>query len=706
MSKSLVEHALKYEKQGWFVLPVNPVKKQPLIKWAHRKNKRPAAEEIQGWYKKWPNARIGVATGSCSGVDAVDLDGPQACERFHALYGTPETIAQTTGRDGGGVHLFFKHNGHGLINVSGKNENKGIDLRTDGGFVVVAPSSHKSGKHYQWSNINPAEDGLDDLLEMPADVIKHFKRHTGVNPRREPITLEPVENGARNDTLTRIVGKWISQGLDRETVLLAANGWNSNLDEPLSDKEVLTTVESVFRTHERNHPDEKLSASLEILKTYHCTDLGNAERFADHHREGVRYCHPQKKWLSWTGKRWQPDAEGLVNQLAKQTTRFIYSEAARAKDGETRKALGKWAAASESAYRQKAMVELAKSEQGVPVLTEELDRDKWLLNVNNGTLNLKTGRLQRHRKDDLITKLIPINYDPDALCPKWIDFLSQVMKGKQSLVNYLWRVAGYTLTGDAGEQCLFLLWGVGQNGKSTFLNVQQTILNDYALQTDFNTFIVKKGDGIRNDIARMIKSRLVVAIETSDGKRMDETVVKQLTGGDRVTARHLYQEYFEYRPEFKIFLATNYKPEIHGQDWAIWRRIRLIPFTVTIPEEKRINNYESVLLEEKEGIFNWMVSGCREWLKKGLDEPAEVEAATKAYRSEMDILEDFIAVRCFIVDGERTTHKELYTAYEGWCDENGETPIKTRTFAKKLQGRGFLFTKPKNLKTWHDIGLK
>jgi putative DNA primase/helicase len=301
--------------------------------------------------------------------------------------------------------------------------------------------------------------------------------------------------------------------------------------------------------------------------------------------------------------------------------------------------------------------------------------------------------------------LIPIDYDPDAYCPKWIDFLDLVMKGNQRLKDYLWRVAGYTLTGDAGEQCLFLLWGIGQNGKSTFLNVLQTILNDYALQTDFNTFIVKKSDGIRNDIARMKKSRLVVAIETSDGKRMDEVVVKQLTGGDRVTARHLYQEYFEYRPEFKIFLATNYKPEIYGQDLAIWRRIRLIPFTVTIQKEKRINNYENVLLEEKEGILNWMVSGCREWLKNGLSEPDEVKAATKTYQSEMDILEDFISAKCSMHVDERTKHKDLYDAYKDWCEETGETPIKTRTFAKKLQGRGLIFTKPGNVKTWHDIRL-
>jgi putative DNA primase/helicase len=705
MSDTWLDCALRYEQLGWFVLPIKPIGKKPYIKWAYRKDKRPSPGEIKDWPNKFKDVRIGIATGAPSGVDVVDLDGPRAKERFDALYGIPETLTQSTGRIEGGVHLFFKHNGSGLQCHAGRDENKGIDLKTDGGIVVLAPSVHESGKQYEWSNVNPIEDGLCDLLEMPADIIEHFKNQNGGRRERKPITLELVERGARNDTLTRLVGKWIGQGLDSETVLLAAEGWNRNLAEPLEDKEVQTTVESVFRTDGRNHPDKK-GVSRETPQIYHCTDIGNGERFADHHREKVRFCHPQKKWFFWNSKRWQPDDEGLVNRLAKKTARSIYSEAMRENDSDKRKELAKWAAGSESAYRQRAMVEMAKSESGVPVLPAELDQDKWLLNVNNGTLNLKTGELQSHRKEDLITKLIPINYNPDAWCPKWIDFLDLVMKGNQRLIDYLWRSAGYTLTGDAGEQCLFVFYGIGRNGKSTYLNVKQTILNDYALQTDFNSFAVKKGEGIRNDIARMKKSRLVVAIETSDGKRMDETVIKQLTGGDRVTARHLYEEFFEYRPEFKIFLATNYKPEIYGQDLAIWRRIRLIPFTVTIPEEKRINNYESVLLEEKEGILNWMVSGCREWLEKELNEPEEVKAATKTYRSEMDILEDFIATKCFIRDGERTVHKDLYAAYQGWCEENGESPIKTRTFAKKLQGRGFEFTKPKNLKTWHDIGLK
>jgi hypothetical protein len=203
----LVNFALEYQRLGWFVLPVHPSEKKPLVKWAYRKDQRPTPEEITGWFEEWSDARIGVATGKFSGFDVVDLDGPRARERFEALYGMPETIKQSTGRVEGGLHLFFKHNGNGLRCHTGKVENQGIDLRTDGGIVVLAPSPHKSGNHYQWSNINPIEDGFDDLLEMPSEIIEHFKGQNGGRRERTPIALDPVERGARNDTLTRLVGK-------------------------------------------------------------------------------------------------------------------------------------------------------------------------------------------------------------------------------------------------------------------------------------------------------------------------------------------------------------------------------------------------------------------------------------------------------------------------------------------------------------------
>jgi hypothetical protein len=310
---SLVDSALEYEKLGWFVLPIDPGKKQPIIKWVHRKDRRPSPDEIQGWFTNRPEARIGIVTGAPSGVDAVDLDGPKAYARFETLFGIPETIMQSTGREDGGLHLFFKHNNNGLRNVAGKKEDRGIDLRTSGGFVVVAPSAHKSGKCYQWGSINPIEDGLDDLLEMPPEVAEHFKKQNGNHKERKPIKLDPVERGSRNDTLTRLVGKWISRGMDTETVYFTATGWNSSLPEPLHDEEVKITVESVFRTHERNHPGETAGEckiiQAECLEDKETTNkelfgfpqqvlVGAAGYFADVYNDSIESC-PQFLFMSY-----------------------------------------------------------------------------------------------------------------------------------------------------------------------------------------------------------------------------------------------------------------------------------------------------------------------------------------------------------------------------------------------------------------------
>lgn len=705
--ENLLDFALEYEKLGWFVLPADPNEKKPLVKWKDRRDRRPTPEEIRGWWKRRPDARIAIATGSRSGFDVVDVDGPEALEKLIAICGrVPDTIYQTTGRDEGGRHFLFKHNGHGLKSHAGG----GLDLRTTNDIIIVAPSPHKSGRMYAWGKINPLEHGLDDLTEWPPELVEYFKSLSGTSARKdgshEPTTTGPVPKGKRHNTILRLVGKWLYKGLDHEAIWLNAFGWW----EALSDKTDFPVEELEIQVQDlidRYGKPKALNVVSQTAPTssYHLTDTGNGKRFTDQHRENAKYCYPEARWFVWDGTRWKPDNQGVVRQLAKQTTQLIYQEAVQEPDADRRSKIGKWAANSESAFRQEAMLKLAQDEPGVPILPEDMDKDPWLLNVENGTVDLKTGRLLPHRKSDLISKIAPIVYDPQATCPRWLEFLNTIMNGDSVMVEYLCRVAGYSLTGDTGEQCLFVYHGNGQNGKSTYLNVIQSILEDYAVQTGFDTFTIRRGEGIRNDIARMKTVRMVVAIEAGDGKRLDEQVIKQLTGGDKVTARFLHQEFFEFRPRFKISLVANHKPIISGQDYAIWRRIRLIPFDVQIPEDKRVNNFEKVLLEEKQGILNWMIRGCLEWQRVGLADPEKVKAATALYRTEMDVLEDFIDSRCVLDPDYKTTHGELFTEYQDWCRKSNETPYKTKFFAKMLELKGFTFTKPHNIKTWHGIGI-
>jgi putative DNA primase/helicase len=353
------------------------------------------------------------------------------------------------------------------------------------------------------------------------------------------------------------------------------------------------------------------------------------------------------------------------------------------------------------------MISLAESEPGVSVAPDQLDANPWLLNCANGTLDLRTGELRPHRREDLLTKQVPVKYSPDARCQRWLDFLLEIMGGNLRLVAFLQRAVGYSLTGDVGEQVFFLLHGGGANGKSTFLESIKTMMGDYGAQADFGMFLSRRHESIPNDVARLAGARFVSALEAEAGKHLSESLVKSLTGGDTVAARFLYSEFFEYRPQFKLFLAANHKPVIKGTDLAIWRRIRLIPFAVTIPCEKQDKNLSAKLRSELPGILTWAVHGCMAWREHGLDVPGEVTAATESYRSEMDILGSFLAESCVQRPTSTATAKQLYFAYVQWCEGNGEHPLGQRNFGMRLSERGFDRRRGTgNVHIWHGIGLK
>ena len=664
---------------------------------------------------------IGIAMFPQTGLVGVDLDdcltpgGGIDPERKHFVEGTYTEVSPS----GNGVRAFYRgtygnrsattpkvevFGESGFLTLTGKRMNGDgiipLPAKVKASLdALFAGQATKSTRSDQMSKVKAA-DPIYQMLVKSGSVLKEY--HDGKIGITCPFASEHKSGSGESSTVYFMPH---TNGYDHGTfVCKHVHCAGRTQGDFLKAIELMTDVYDPRSC--RPESDFSPPAAESPCKSYHLTDTGNGQRFADQHRDIVKYCYPANRWFAWDGTRWKPDSEGSVRQLAKQTTRGIYQEAAREPDPEKSQKIGKWAAASESSFRQEAMLKMAQSEPGIPVLPEQMDTNRWLLNVQNGTIDLKTGELLPHRKSDLITKMVPVKYDPDATCSRWLEFLETIMAGDDEMVNYLCRVAGYALTGDAGAQCLFVCHGNGQNGKSTYLNVKQSILEDYALQTGFDTFTIKKNEGIRNDIARMRTARMVVAIETGDGKRLDEQVVKQLTGGDKVTARFLHQEHFEFRPQFKVFLAANQKPTIYGQDFAIWRRVKLIPFDVKIPPETRINNYERVLLEEKEGILNWMVFGCLEWQRIGLADPEKVKMATEAYRSEMDVLEEFIDSCCMMADGLKTSHGILYAAYEGWCEESKEVPFKTRTFAKMLQSRGFNYTKVHHLKTWKGIGLR
>lgn len=436
------------------------------------------------------------------------------------------------------------------------------------------------------------------------------------------------------------------------------------------------------------------------------TDLGNAERFVDEHGERVRYCHPWGKWLVYDGRRWVPDDAGLVEAMMKQTVRNIYHEAAEANDVKERTALANHAKASESKKRISDALYLARSEPGIPVMPSELDADPWVLNCENGTIDLVgSGELMPHRSEDLITKMAPVEYDPEATAPTFEAALERWLPS-EALRRFVQRVIGYAATGTVMEEILTIFHGVGANGKSTLMNIVMDALGDYAIQAAPDLLMVKRGSH-PTELTDLFGARLVASVETDEGRRLAESLVKQLTGRDKIRARRMRENFWEFDPTHTVFLSTNHKPEIRGTDHAIWRRIRLVPFDVKIPEEEQDKRLPAKLRHELPGILAWIVRGCLEWQREGLGEPDEVRAATEGYRSAMDVLAAFITDRCVVLPNASAGATPLYNAYREWCEESGQAPNNRMRFGLALGERGFISERDAKTrrKVWLGIGL-
>lgn len=441
------------------------------------------------------------------------------------------------------------------------------------------------------------------------------------------------------------------------------------------------------------------------------TDTGNAERLVARHGRDLHYCHPWQKWLAWDGRRWQTDSTAEVRRRAKETTRSIYAEATTLTgDGPEaearRKDLGSWARRTEARERRSAMLELAQSEEGIPVLPEQFDADPWLLNCLNGTLDLRTGALRSHQQNDLLTKLCPVAYDAKAICPTWLAFLRVITRGNEELIRFLQRFMGYAMTGVVWEHVLLVCYGTGSNGKSTFLETLVGLLGDYAWQAPPDLLMLKSLDTHPTEMAGLFGVRFAACIETASGRRLDEARMKMLTGGDRVTVRRMREDFWTFRPTHKLALGTNHKPLVATTDHGTWRRQKLVPFTVTIPPEQQDKRLLEKLKAEFSGILRWALEGCLAWQRDGLGEPEIVRLATGAWRDESDALGAFLTSHCELGPQLTTTSKELYEAYVAYCGANSDEPLRKNVFSQRLAEQGFENRKgAKGVRLWKGLSL-
>lgn len=488
-------------------------------------------------------------------------------------------------------------------------------------------------------------------------------------------------------------------------VIKAPAGIKDLSEAHIKGQDVAALVEELKKGAREPEPPPVVTGGFSL------SDLGNAKRLVSVHGQDLRYCYLRKKWLVWSGKYWETDFSGEVERRAKEVVMGLYREAGGQDDKDDRKRLAQFALRSENVNRIKAMVQLAQSEGGISVQPEELDAHMWRLNCTNGTIDLRTGKLLPHRREDLITRQAPVAYDSEANWELWERFLYQIQDNHVEKVHFLQQALGYTLTGSTREQCMFVLWGGGANGKSTLLNTVRHLLGDYARHTPTETLLSRtKGGEIPTDVARLDGPRLVTASEVDRGRRLAESLIKELTGQDTVSARFLYGEYFDFQPQFKLFLSTNNKPVIRGVDDAIWRRIHFVKFPVQIPEAERDRELQDKLVAEGPGIMAWMVRGCMDWYAHGLEVPQEVRDATAEYRAEMDVLQEFLDDRCVTGPTMRATAKELYEAYQAWADDGGipeKQQLKQRTFGIMLAERGFSRDRGSaGVRLWRGIGLR
>lgn len=462
---------------------------------------------------------------------------------------------------------------------------------------------------------------------------------------------------------------------------------------PVEGQQLRVDLTSINREIERRKGGDAMAAIANSdADVPNCTDMGNALRMSRQFDGKIKHS-TALGWLCWDKKRWRRDDTQAIERCARMTVRQIYAEAANESDKSQREVIGAWAQKSESAQKIGAMIRLCESEPNVAVRAEIFDANQWLFNCQNGTLDLRNGELRAPAAANLITKIAGADYDAEAPCVEFERFLQTIFGGDFELVRFVQKFFGYSLTGVTREQCFVIFHGTGANGKTTLLQAIMRALGDYAIQAPASTFMQKRdGGGIPNDVARLAGARLVVSIESEANARLAESLVKALTGGDRIAARFLHKEFFEFEPQFKLVLATNHKPRITGTDLAIWRRIRLVPFGVTIAPEDQDKELPAKLEAELPGILRWLVDGCLAWQRNGLNPPEAVSGATMAYRVDSDVLADFLAAACEIGRDFTAGRSSLFAAYVDWAEAQKMSErdrVSAKAFGDALNERGF-----------------
>jgi putative DNA primase/helicase len=722
IQEETVELLQEYVDTGIKLVPVHATKKHPHFSgWQTTQFSldQIVAEMEEGHY-------VGFQMGAVSNwLCAADLDSDYA--RMVARDHLPHTLSSRKETEELPSHMLFWAVDMEFFTISPLNPeaDKGaiVDMkaaaRGQGHQIIVPPSKHATKGSYVW------EGGWDptriarisaEELEMrvrnlaAATLIAEHLPESGLHYFSMALAGYMLRHGMDTDTVERVlVSAWRARGLIKSD----GEGLRKNVRDTaqkLSENQPTsggTTVDDYVPGMAK-----KLAQALKWTtkpRAFARTDTGNADRMVDMFGSELRWVPEWNKWLVWDGRRWAESAEGPVVKRAQETARSIFRDAECAEDEREQKKIAEWAIRSQSLERLKAMWTLAKAD--LAVSPDELDTDPMLINVKNGTIDLRTGSLRPHLPQDLITKLAPVEFDPSAQAPRFMKFMKETLVDDE-LIAFVQRYLGYSLTGLTEERTLAVLYGVGKNGKSTLVELFQDLMGDYSSVANPNAIMHQRfGDAVAQyQLAELKGVRFVSMSETKRGGELEESTVKQITGNDTISARSPYGKPFSYRPQFKLWLSTNHKPEIPDGSEAIWDRMRLIPFNQRFEGKNADPKLPQKLREELPGILTWAVTGCVAWGQNGLGTSAAVERATSAYRSETDVVDRFFDDVCVFGPEYTVSKKGLFEAWENWCYENGEEPGKQTAFTRVMSERGvvknFKEGKYNGTRLWKGIGLE
>lgn len=741
-------------------LKTDGTKKPKLEEWKPLQKQFASDEELKKWYKPWDLVGTGIICGSISKyLECVDIDLAELYQEYKEKVENaapelwPKLVIVRTPRPGYQILYSCPSAIEGnqklaseLVEVDGEQKEKTlIETRGEGGYVVAVGSPkevHKNKIEYSfiqgdYSTISEiTADERDILISVGRSFNRHIPLHSvvrgnanakidgirpgdGYNEKVDwPDVLEP--HGWVADSTSGEVTQWIKPHSSNPGTHASTNFAGSDLFYCFSScafpfeggrsytKFAAYTLlnhggdfkQAAKQLRSQGYGAQASTGSTDApLKSekFKIDDIGNAERLVARHGATLKYVPEFGKFFVFNGIMWAAD-DLRAQRLAQETARSIFDEAKVLDDPEDIKRVGKWAAQSASLPRIKAMLELAK-----PLLLKsinEFDHDPFKLNVANGTIDLITGKLLPHDPADFITMASPVKFNPDAQAPLFTKFLDRVLASDESLIEFLQRSCGYTLTGDQSEQCIHFAHGAGQNGKTILISVMQHVMGDYG-QVGPEDFLTQKlNRSASNDLARLVGKRFVSVVETGEGNKLDEVRLKKLTGGDKISARFLHKEYFDFIPVAKYWLVSNFKPVCNANDEATFRRIKTLPFEVRIPDAEKDPHLLDKLIAEAEGILAWMVRGCLKWQASGLQEPEKVKLATQGYRAEMDLMQQFIDDCCILEGAESPT--DLVSAYKAYSGQ----AMSTKTLHGILTKKGFEQLKVSSGKLWLGISLK